>query len=213
MCSLAPGRPSSCQHDTTMRICDTAACIPLLVPLHQSTAHAGAAASHCWQYLQFPVPSRRCVLEDANAHFSFKGVVVSTLSPAKYIAIASAVVASCTPAQDTYAKAALTPQLYCSFVCPVCVVQNAVLSILALQVHCQNREVTPLTEPCLRQLDAQVLSLHVNVYCEITEWHVVLCFLTHSMHVCSLSGFRPRLVYEVLRHFDMVLALEREACG
>ena len=131
MCSLAPGRPSS---HTTMHMCDTAACIPLLVPLQHSTAHAAAAGSQCWQYLQFPVPSRRCVLEDANAHFSFKGVVASTLSPAKYIAIASAVVASCTPAQDTCATAAVRPQLSCSFRCRG-VIQGAHLAVLALPVH------------------------------------------------------------------------------
>lgn len=51
--------------------------------------------------LQLPVPASKCVLEYANAHFSFRGVVVSTLSPAKYIAIASAVVASRTPSQAT----------------------------------------------------------------------------------------------------------------
>ena len=49
-----------------------------------------------------PAPVRKCVL-DKSAHLSFRGVDASMLSPAKYMAIASDVVAYCTPDQETCA--------------------------------------------------------------------------------------------------------------
>ena len=60
------------------------------------------ALNLCEADLCEPAPVRKCVL-DKSAHLSFRGVDASMLSPAKYMAIASDVVANCTPDQETCA--------------------------------------------------------------------------------------------------------------